>query len=219
MFIGGMYSSSRGNIYNKPGINASKLRLYLLSISSFNEMPDNHWTSKWCSFWNVKNFCFFHPKCSLNMYFHHTYNRVNSISKNTSYSNNLKPIQELGISGNEKCTTVTISHHKCCLSSISLNTKVTPWYRISSWLHSLTLVHPPTWLFPLYWQGPTTHHIKEQNVLCKVGILLGVLNHIGLQHMSSTLKLDARGGDCCQLEFLHVSNTPTEHLSTAKHWR
>lgn len=57
-------------------------------------------------------------------------------------------------------------------------------------------------------QDPTTYHIKEQNVLCEVRVLLGALNHIGLLNMAATLKLNTRGGNCRQLEFLHVSYTP-----------
>lgn len=53
-----------------------------------------------------------------------------------------------------------------------------------------------------------SHHIKDQLVDVKVGLLLHTADDAALDHGASTLHLQARGGNTGQLETFQVTNTP-----------
>ena len=57
-----------------------------------------------------------------------------------------------------------------------------------------------------------THHIKGEDGVREVWIVFSVLNALGLDRDASTLKLHQRGGDLQQMETLHISHTPAQHL-------
>ena len=57
-----------------------------------------------------------------------------------------------------------------------------------------------------------THHIEGEHRVGEVWVVFGVLDVLGLDGDASTLKLHQRGGDLQQLETLHVSHTPAQHL-------
>ena len=62
-----------------------------------------------------------------------------------------------------------------------------------------------------------THNVEEQQWLIKVRITFGVLDDLGLDHMTSDLKLNVGWCYTRQLELLHVSYTPAHHLQKQSH--
>lgn len=56
--------------------------------------------------------------------------------------------------------------------------------------------------------SPRSHHIKDQLVDVKVGLLLHAADDAALDHGASTLHLQARRGNAGQLEAFQVTNAP-----------
>lgn len=56
--------------------------------------------------------------------------------------------------------------------------------------------------------SPCSHHIKDERVDVKVGLLLHAADDAALDHDAATLHLQARGGDAGQLETFQVANAP-----------
>lgn len=56
--------------------------------------------------------------------------------------------------------------------------------------------------------SPCSHHIKDELIDVKVGLLLHAADDAALDHGASTLHLQARGGNAGQLETFQVANTP-----------
>lgn len=70
---------------------------------------------------------------------------------------------------------------------------------------------------PLHWLhlhnastcvSPCSHHIKDEFVDVKVGLLLHAADDTALEHGASTLHLQARGVNTGQLEAFQVANAP-----------
>lgn len=61
-------------------------------------------------------------------------------------------------------------------------------------------------------RNTNTHHVKEEQGLIKVGVLLCVLDDCGMNNMSTALKLNTGWGDTGQLIPLHVPNAPAQDL-------
>ncbi len=57
-----------------------------------------------------------------------------------------------------------------------------------------------------------THDIEEEERLVKVGVLVRVLDDLGLNHVTPDLDLDARRRDARELELLHVAHAPAHDL-------
>lgn len=66
-----------------------------------------------------------------------------------------------------------------------------------------------------YYGQTFLYRVEEEDWFPKVRIFLRVLDDTGLDHESSTFKLDAWRRNIGQLIFFHVPYSPTQHLTNA----